>query len=231
MDDLPDKLRRNVVVLSAAIVAITVFNLTFRPTGTLLGFAEVGHLTPLKIWLALSAVLAYMFLRYWFYEGTDQERALLAQEFQGRRYAMIKRHLERALERHLVHSQALACVTDFGKFPDAQLAVCFADRGPAMRADAVATVEADQHSPWRGKVGYTFDLQWSTGNHYSSSGGQRFDFHLARCFAVWTVLRCALGTATYSKSAVDVLVPIALAGVAAIMCLYQLVIAGFQLWS
>ncbi|MFT0171482.1 hypothetical protein ACLKMY_21140 [Paraburkholderia mimosarum] len=231
MDDLPDKLRRNVVVLSAAIVAITVFHLTFRPTGTLLGFAEVGRVTPVKIWLALSAVLAYMFLRYWFYEGTDQERALLVQEFQGRRYAMVKRHLERALERHLIHRRAPACLTDIGNFPDAQLAVCLADRGPPIRADAVATVEADQHSPWRGRVGYTFDLQWSSGNHYSSSGGQRFDFRLRRCVALWTVLRCVLGTATYSKSAVDVLVPIALAGVAAIMCLYQLVIAGFQLGS
>ncbi|SOE48684.1 hypothetical protein SAMN05446635_0235 [Burkholderia sp. OK233] len=99
MDDLPDKLRRNVVVLSAAIVAVNVFHLSFKPSGMLLGFAEVGHVTPLKAWLALSAVLVYLFLRYWFYEDTDQELTLLAQEFQNRRYAAIKRHLERALER------------------------------------------------------------------------------------------------------------------------------------
>jgi hypothetical protein len=228
MDDLPDKLRRNVVVLSAAIVAITVFHLSFRPTSTLLGFAEIGRVTPLKVWLVLSAVLVYMFLRYWFYEGTDQERALLAQEFQGRRYAAIKRHLERSLERHLVYKRAPVCLTNFHDFADQQLAVCFADRGPAMRADVVASVEADQHSPWKGKVGYALELQWPSGNHYRTSGGQRFDFRLTPGFAVWTVLRCAVRTATYSKSAVDVLVPIALAGVAATMCLYQLVIAGMQ---
>jgi hypothetical protein len=228
MDDLPDKLRRNVVVLSATIVAITVFHLSFRPTGTLLGFVEVGRVTPLKVWLVFSAVLVYMFLRYWFYEGTDQERALLAQEFQGRRYAAIKRHLERSLERHLVHRRAPACLINFDDFADVQLAVCFADRGPAIRADAVASVEADQHSPWQGRVGYALELQWPSGNHYSTSGGQRFDFRLTRCFAAWTVLRCALGTTTYSKSAVDVLVPIALACAAATMCLYQLVIAGIQ---
>ena len=38
MDDLPDKLRRNVVVLSAAIVAINIFHLSFKPSGMLLGF-------------------------------------------------------------------------------------------------------------------------------------------------------------------------------------------------
>jgi hypothetical protein len=83
MDDLPDKLRRNVVVLSAVIVAITVFHLSFKPTGTLLGFAEVGNVTPLKVWLTLSAVLVYVFLRYWFHDDTDADRQALAGHYKG----------------------------------------------------------------------------------------------------------------------------------------------------
>lgn len=34
MDDVPDELRRNALVLSATIVAIVLFHLCFKPTGT-----------------------------------------------------------------------------------------------------------------------------------------------------------------------------------------------------
>ncbi|MCX4149935.1 MULTISPECIES: hypothetical protein [Paraburkholderia] len=228
MDDLPDKLRRNVVVLSAAIVAINIFDLSFKPSGMLLGFAEVGHVTPLKAWLALSAVLVYMFLRYWFYEDTDQELTLLAQEFQNRRYAAIKGYLEYTLERYLIYKRAPSRLANFDGFSDDQLTERFADRGPIARATVTASVELDKNSPWQGEVGYSFELKWADGNHYRSSGGQRLGFDLTRRFAVWTVLRCASSTAIYSKSAVDVLVPIALAAVAATICLYQLAMAGLQ---
>lgn len=66
MDDVRDELRRNALVLSATIVAIVLFHLCFKPTGTQLGLAEVSNGTPLKIWLTLSVVPAYIFLRYWF---------------------------------------------------------------------------------------------------------------------------------------------------------------------
>ncbi|MBU9219257.1 hypothetical protein KTD55_35025 [Burkholderia gladioli] len=107
MDDLPDKLRRNVVALSAAIVAITVFNLSFKPTGTLLGFAEVGNVTPLKVWLILSALLVYVFLRYWFHDDTNEDRQALAAHYQRLRYAAIQRYLTQDAKAYFLMRRSL----------------------------------------------------------------------------------------------------------------------------
>jgi hypothetical protein len=43
MDDTSDKLRRNVVALSAAILAVFFLNLSFKPSASLLGIADVGN--------------------------------------------------------------------------------------------------------------------------------------------------------------------------------------------
>ncbi|MFP3733059.1 hypothetical protein SB690_20075, partial [Bacillus sp. SIMBA_006] len=79
----PDTLRRNVVALCAAILAIALFHLTFKPTGNLLGFAEVGNVSPLKVWLALSAVLAYVFLRWRYASDTVMELAVITGEWEA----------------------------------------------------------------------------------------------------------------------------------------------------
>ncbi|RQP98877.1 hypothetical protein [Burkholderia stagnalis] len=227
MDDLPDKLRRNVVVLSAAIVAITVFHLSFKSTGTLLGFAQVGNVTPLKVWLALTAVLVYVFLRYWFDEATDAERARLAGEFENRRYALVTRELQRTVERFVVHRRAPRYLIDFDDLVEEQLSR-FADRGPLTQAIATTGIDRNGPSLWRGEVRYALHLQWASGNHYQSSYGRTYAFELPRRLVAGIVLRSALGTATYSKSSVDTLVPIGLAAIAGCMCLFQLVVAGVR---
>ncbi|HVW53893.1 MAG TPA: hypothetical protein VHC91_26380 [Trinickia sp.] len=227
MDDLPDKLRRNVVVFSAAIVAITVFHLSFKPTGTLLGFAQVGNITPLKAWLALTAVLVYVFLRYWFHEDTDKERGLLAQEFDNRRYAAMTRHLAWDAKRYLLRRGRPRFLVDFDDFAEERL-TRFADRRPT-RTIAKASLDRDAHSPWGGKVRYSLYLQWADGNHHQTPFSERvYAFRFPGHVITRIVLRCALGTAIYSKSAVDTLVPIGLAALAFAMCVVQLAMAGVK---
>jgi hypothetical protein len=228
MDDLPDKLRRNVVVLSAAIVAITLFHLSFKPTGTLLGFAEVGKITPLKVWLALTVVLVYVFLRYWFHDDTDSERARLVQEFDNRRFALIMGHLKRAAEQYLMRRRTPRCLIDFDDFAEEKIAR-FADRGRLTRAIANPGLDRDAHSPWRGNVRFSLYLQWADGNHFQNTFGRSYTFQLPKPLVAWIVLRGVLRTATYSKSSVDVLVPIGLAALAAGMCVFQLLTVGVKL--
>lgn len=228
MEDLPDKLRRNVVVLAAAIVAITLFHLSFKPTGTLLGFAEVGNVTPLKVWLALTAVLIYVFLRYWFDEKTDKERALLAEEFDNRRYAAISDHLRRAIERYLEHDRQPSCIADFATLAEQQLSSYPDLRARHARVTVSVDLRRDGFSPWRGYVRVGFDLHWASGGVQPRKFGSPYRFRIAPLRVASIVLRCALGTATYSKSAVDTLVPIGLATVAFAMCIFQLVMAGVK---
>ena len=92
MDDTTDKLRRNVVVLAAAILAIAFFDLSFRPTGLLLGFAEVGRISPFKVWLALTVTMLYVVMRYHHSEETAKERTYVGEHFRElRRVSTIHR--------------------------------------------------------------------------------------------------------------------------------------------
>ncbi|RQM45240.1 hypothetical protein EHZ19_25060 [Paraburkholderia bannensis] len=91
MDDTPDKLRRNVVALSAAILTIAFFHLSFKPTGNLLGLAEVGNVSPFKVWLDLATVLLYVGLRYHHADDTHAERQFAREAFlEFRRVAVIR---------------------------------------------------------------------------------------------------------------------------------------------
>ncbi|GAB6847580.1 hypothetical protein [Paraburkholderia kururiensis] len=224
MDDLPDKLRRNVVVLSAAIVAITVFHLSFKPSGTLLGFAEVGNVTPLKVWLALSAVLAYVFLRYWFHDDTDRDLRALVDHYRGLRYAAIQRRLTADVRAYLLrHRRQPRWTEGFEAVEGDVFAQAYADFGGPAAVDLKPSVQHPDHSPWSGDVGFTIAVQWRGGQSRGLSGGQRYQYRLPRLVATAIAGESMLRTATYSKSAVDLLVPIALSIAAGAMCVGQLI--------
>ncbi|OIT13540.1 hypothetical protein BL241_03125 [Ralstonia solanacearum] len=224
MDDLPDKLRRNVVVLSAAIVAITVFHLSFKPTGTLLGFAEVGNITPLKVWIALTAVLAYVFLRYWFHDETDQELIALAGHYKNLRNGAIQRCLMNDVRTYFLQRRRQPRWTvGFEALEDDMFAPAYAEFGRPAFVDLKPSVQHSSHSPWSGDVGFTIGVQWHGGQERGLSGGTRYSYRLPCLVAARIMAGSALRTATYSKSAVDLLVPIGLSIVAGAMCVVQII--------
>jgi hypothetical protein len=223
MDDLPDKLRRNVVVLSAVIVAITVFHLSFKPTGTLLGFAEVGNVTPLKVWLTLSAVLVYVFLRYWFHDDTDADRQALAGHYKGLRYAAIQRYLTQDARAYLMMRRRRPWwIKGFDVREDDMFANTYAEFGRPLSVDLQPSVQHPDHSPWSGEVGFTIGVQWSGGQKRGLSGSGRHPYRLPRGVAICIAAAIALRTAIYSKSSVDLIVPIVLGATAGAMCSAQL---------
>lgn len=228
MDDLPDKLRRNVVVLSATILAITLFNLSFKSTGTLLGFVEVGNVTPLKVWTALLVVLIYMFLRYWFEEETGKQRGLLASEFQGIRYAAIQRSLRREVERFFLLRKEPRWLDQFENFDDeGVLANRFAAHGAATSVDisAVSVELSHDRQWWEGNVGYTFEATWGSHASFGRAGGSRYPYRLPGRVAGLIIMQSAFRMLGFSKGGVDVLVPMILAATAALACLVKLAIA------
>lgn len=227
MDDLPDKLRRNVVVLSAAIVAITVFHLSFAPTGTLLGFAKVGNVTPVKVWLALTAALVYMALRYRFHDETEKDLRALVEQYKGARYAAIRRLLTADVQAYLLRRRARPRWTEgFAATEDDIFAQAYTDFGGPTAVDLVSTVEHQDDSPWSGHIGFSIEIEWPGGQRRGVSGDRRHAYKLPRCLAIRIALGTALRTALYSKSSVDVLVPIGLAALAASMCVFQLLTTG-----
>ncbi|WLE64200.1 hypothetical protein GIY62_34820 (plasmid) [Burkholderia plantarii] len=219
MDDLPDKLRRNLVALSAAIVAITVFHLSFKPTGTLLGFAEVGNVTPLKVWTALSAVLLYVFLRYWFHDDTGADRQALAAHYRHLRYVAIQRHLTRDAKLYfLMRRGQPRWIEGLDALKDSIFADIYKATGRPSTVDLSANVEPSVNSLWSGEVSFSVDVQWHGGQKRGVHGNKRHPYRLSRGMAIYISTAIALRTAVYSKSAVDLLVPMVLAAVAAATC-------------
>ncbi|MFK4448498.1 hypothetical protein ABH944_008534 [Caballeronia udeis] len=227
MDDTPDKLRRNVVALSAAILAIAFFNLSFRPTGTLLGFAEVSNVSPLKVWVALLVVLLYVFLRYHFSEQTSTERATMVTDFQKTRLQAVRQHLERAVRAYFLKGRSVGWIDDFeSRFVDRDIQERMLRDGPALEVDDLVVGVDSGEEPWYASIaGVSFHARWTSGG-YGRSGGNRHAFTLPRRLRAQILAGCALRATSFSRGAVDVAVPTGLAALALLTCIVKL---GFSL--
>ncbi|MFM0363058.1 hypothetical protein [Paraburkholderia sediminicola] len=225
MDDTPDKLRRNVVVLSAAILAIAFFNLSFKPTGTLLGFAQVGNVTGTKIWVALLVVLLYVFLRYHFCAQTTDERTTMAKDFHGWRQQAVRRCLERAVRTYFLRNRAVTWIEGFDRFVDHDIEERMRRDGPAREVDdLVVSVNWNEGHWYTGNAGFQFHAIW-TSSSYGRGGGNRHDFALPQHLRAQVLANCALRAVTYSRGAVDVAVPFGLAALAFLTCTFKLAVA------
>lgn len=225
MDDTPDKLRRNVVALSAAILAIALFNLSFKPTGTLLGFLEVGNISAIKVWLGLLAILVYAFLRYRFDDRTQAEWQALEEDYVAWRTEAVRRHLERSVRSYFMRDRPVPWITNFDDFVGPEVAARMRDDGPARRVDEIGASMPDLSDWWKGRAGFTFHATWATST-YGRSGGNTYEFDLPFALKAVTTFACALRSVLYSKGAVDVYVPHIMASAAMLTCLFKL---GFSL--
>lgn len=223
MDDTPDKLRRNVVVLCAAILAIALFNLSFRPTGTLLGFAEIGNLNAFKVWLALAATLVYLYLRWRYAVDTEKELDEVKQLFGGLRVQAIKERIALQVRANLMHGRGVTILDGDDELLDDELADRVQMYGRPSYVDAVIGLRKIEGEPWwTGQAGINLFLQWPNGQQYGRRGGNMLDFSLDRrsraaalTISVW---RAAVG----SRLGVDIAVPFVLSGLALLVCMFKM---------
>jgi hypothetical protein len=224
MDDLPDKLRRNVVVLSAAILAIAFFDLSFKPTGTLLGFAEVGNVGPLKVWLALTVVLAYVVTRYHHSEDTQKERTYVGEEFVERRRVALLERVDAALRSYFLNGVPVRLFDDFAEFVDVDIEQRMTRDGTAKEVESLSVGTVDlpaSQAWWQGRVDVNFYVIWA-GSSYGRSGGTRPAFTLPRYDRIWVTVVAVQRTLTHSRVGVDIGLPYAMAAVSALTSLYKL---------
>ncbi|HEX7635829.1 MAG TPA: hypothetical protein VF427_11180 [Noviherbaspirillum sp.] len=79
LDDSTDKVRRNVIVFSCAIIAITVLKISVNH-GSLFGL-EIKTASPGRVWLLFFFAAVYLLLRFHFDGATLQARKNAANEF------------------------------------------------------------------------------------------------------------------------------------------------------
>lgn len=228
MDDTPDKLRRNVVALSAAILAVFFLNLSFKPSASLLGIADVGNLAAWKVWLCMSVILVYMFLRYRFDDTTEAALNSMRTEYQKFEAMVLARLGQRVAERYLLRGHLPSWTQGLDTLNDAEWQAYGTQYGRLRRVKVDLGVRTD--SPDRFDSVFIcreIDAMWDQDGAWKRSISASFSFKaptlvrvLVRCKAAWRAI--------YSKGAVDVAVPFALATLAAGVCLFQLIMAGIK---
>jgi hypothetical protein len=225
MDDTPDKLRRNVVALAAAILAIAFFHLSFKTTGTLLGFAEVGNISAFKVWLALAVILAYVVVRYHHADETAREREFVVEQFRELRRVAITGRVEAAIRKYFLQGLPVTLFDNPDEFTDRDIAVRMEQDGRATEVDdlRVGTAEQGTGVPWwRGRVGVSFHANWPSMGGYGRSGGTLFAFTLSYRYRLHVTALALLRSATHSRAGVDVALPYSLASLAALTCFYNM---------
>lgn len=221
MDDMPDKLRRNLVVLSAAILAIAFFHLSFKPTGMLLGFAEVGNVSPFKIWVALTATLIYMFLRYRYATETVVEISAVSELFVTIRAQVVAEYIGVVVARYLKRLRPVTIFIDFAEFMDGTLEDRMNQFGRARRVDVEVVLEEPERW-WSGRASIEFYAEWTAGASYGRSGGRMPEYQLSWRQRVSVIASSLFRAAGASRAGVDVAVPFGLSAVAMLVCLFKL---------
>ena len=73
-EDSQDKARRNLLMMSAAILASAYPQPKFADKGKIFGFIDADGVNPWRMWAVITMVLLYLGLRYWFSESRDLAR-------------------------------------------------------------------------------------------------------------------------------------------------------------
>jgi hypothetical protein len=224
MDDTPDKLRRNAVVLSAAILVIALFHLSFKTTGTLLGFAEIGNVSAFKVWLALTATLFYMYLRWRYAADTQAELLDVIGLFSALRTGAIKQQIASNLRTHLTNGRPVTVLLKPAEFLDEALIERLGSHGRASQVGLSVSLRqmTDSDPWWTGRAGIGLFVEWPNGQRYGRNGGNMLEFSLNRRLRVLILIVSAWRAATASRIGVDIAVPFGLTAIAALTCLYQL---------
>ncbi|VVE30966.1 hypothetical protein PMO31116_03607 [Pandoraea morbifera] len=219
IDDTNDKVRRNVVTLSAAIVVMAFFGLSLSPQASI-GLFVKGEFPAWKVWACLLAALVYCFLRYRFESSTDQAIQHMQKEHGSIRDRLVETLLAKDIRAHILTGRRPVYITDIDEEP-------FVEenrrQGLGRLRDVgvrVSFTKEERPTKWAGRVSVALTLE---GEHGISNrqGGNLREFRVSGIKRAQFQLR-ALGRVLYSKGAVDVWMPFGLSAIAACICVYRL---------
>jgi hypothetical protein len=225
VDDTDDKVRRNLVVASAVVWAITVLEVRMANVATkyLAGGESGAPIDSGRAWALAFAMLLYLLLRYRFSKECSQEEVALGLECEKLRRRMVSNYAARAIRRALKTRTGATEV--IGSFLN-QLAHVEAKEAVAgaARRDSVSVFEFNPRhqgsGPWvvNGEVRVWWDQseapqgrQHEVGFEVAVPGRHRWPM---RALSVWR-------TAIYSRGCIQILVPLVLGISALWICAWR----------
>ena len=214
MDDSDEKARRNVVMVSAAILFAAWVRLVPE---TLMGrlFGEpAGHkIEPSRIWSSVLAVLLYVGLRYWFAPETSNALSESLVEWRKSQTrmtdALLKRHAKRfarkGTDSKLVEGGLAALVSSRMDFEHER------DIGSSEGGTIAISFEGVDYASggWPQSAAFTISRVFNDGRTVVDSGYRR-NFSLPDGLKLWLSVKSAVWLIIYSRACTHVLVPISL---------------------
>lgn len=221
-DDSSEKLRRNLLVFSFAILVSTFLNLGIQKQTTIFSSIDIASVSPLKFWCLITLVLIYLFYRYWFDDKTNQAINLFKTEFNSYRFLYIKQLLNKNIATALLKMNQPKFFTDYKELDESHVVSNNKLHGMPISAVSNANPEFDEQGAWSGKLGNSYSIKWNGDGVYGKSGGNynRFVIPLLRVYVLRMKILSKI--VTYSKSVTELITPILLFVVALCICLYEL---------
>ncbi|MGA4418647.1 hypothetical protein ACI2UY_00535 [Ralstonia nicotianae] len=98
VDDSEEKSRRNLVMLSSAILATTYLQPKLADKGKLFGFIDAVDVDPIRAWTLVTVALCYFAFRYWYSSGRTKTWG----EWIEHRDSCVKNMLTKRMEQHVL---------------------------------------------------------------------------------------------------------------------------------
>lgn len=234
MDDTQDKVRRNLVVFSAAIVFGWFLDLKLTNITKLFVSTDIGSVNTGRLWIVTLILLIYLFLRYRFDNPTNLQILSLREELKAQRKDYRFKYLLRKINQ----------INRTGRFSPvfgASLAESVSREKEQYEKEHAQNISFRLHisTPWSDKspvapdeanaiweetVGISEEyFKKGASRNLSTNSGKNHEFSIPLSGRAWVRLHSLIHVVSYSKSAVDLIVPIALAFFAIVISLCKLI--------
>lgn len=234
MDDTQDKVRRNLVVFSAAIVLGWFLNLKLANITKLLVSADISSVNTGKLWIVALVVLIYLFLRYRFDNLTNSQILSLHDELQTQKKNYRFKYLLRKINQinrtgkfSPIFGTSLAESINSDKEEyekEYSENVLFRLQISTPWSDKSPVASDKENDIWEGTVGIseTYFKEGASRN-LSVNSGKNHEFSIPLKGRIWIWIHSLIHVVSYSKSAVDFITPITLAFLAVAITFCKLI--------
>ncbi len=227
VDDTDDKVRRNLVVFSALIVASAWLGHPELWLVTKLLSAEAVPPPAWKVSVLALAVLFYLFTRYWFSPTREKSRTTMDTELYRIRTTLLHKQLTNSVKNHhKTKKQPSFIKTDLASYVKDELET----RNIASDLNVIVEIipgQIFQSNEWKGSIHTTRSVT-SPNRGGMSSGGNAIDFEIPQSMQQTLKITAALKQAIYSQTAVEFYTPLVLSAIAFLTLAYRLFRAVYR---
>lgn len=209
IDDSADKIRRNLLVFSAAILGTLFLQPKLAKNGQVLGFIDTKDIDPFRMWCVLTAVLSYLTYRYWVSDARREAWKKWDKEAHMSAQFVLMSRLRAGVRRHYTGNGTHPMFVNADAWPEAS--------NQRVKSVRVSLVKVNVfHREGSGTLTVEFDEAPSIEKTYR--------YNLARPAAFLIFASAAVGASWRQGAAAEVFLPLALAGAAGILCVLEVAV-------